>query len=157
MTNPPTATSATASAPSSDAAATPPAPTVDHDSFPWWDGLRRHRLLIQRCDDCDTWRWTPRALCPHCGSFATTWTETSGRGRIASWIVNHHRFGPAFSTPYVVVTVRLDEQADVLLIGGWTADAHELALDLPVEAVFLDHHPDNAEPFTLLSWRPQPN
>lgn len=135
---------------------TPPAPVPDLDSAPYWAALREHRLELQRCDDCGTWRWIPRALCSACGSFAATWTPTSGRGTVASWIVNHHPFGPAYPTPYIVAEIRLDEAPDLLLPGGWAAEADDLAIDRPVEALFIDHHPAEGNPFTLLAWHPRP-
>ena len=39
----------------------------DRDSAEWWEALRRHELVIQRCDDCGAWRWPPRAICGECG------------------------------------------------------------------------------------------
>ena len=86
---------------------------TDRDSRPWWAALDDGELLFQRCDQCDAWRWPPRAACNRCGSFASRWEAASGRGTVASWIVNRHAFGAAPSSPYVVLLVRLEEQDDV--------------------------------------------
>ena len=45
----------------------------------------------------------------------------SGDGTIASWIVNRHGFGGAFPLPSTAILVRLAEQDDLLLPGGWAA------------------------------------
>lgn len=140
-----------------------PLPTPDRDSRPWWEALARHELLLQRCDACEAWRWPARAMCGRCGSFETTWAPPSRRGTIASWVVNHHAFSAAFASPYAVVTVRLDEQPDLLLVGSFTGEVADLAVGLPVEAAFDDilapptePGTDAAEPATLLTWQPVP-
>jgi len=132
------------------AAAPRPIPHPDRDSAPWWDALARHELLFQRCATCRAWRFPPRAICNRCGSFAHEWEPVTGRGTIASWVVNHHAFSADFAPPYPVVTVRLDDQDDVLVIGSFTGAMDTLVVDLPVEAVF----DDVADGVTLLSWSP---
>ena len=47
---------------------------------------------------------------------------------IASWIVTHHAFLPGFEAPYVVLTVRLAEQDDLLLPGGYDGPADDAGL-----------------------------
>ena len=69
---------------------------------------------------------------------------------MASWIVNHHAFSADFAPPYAVVTVRLDDQDDVLVIGSFTGAIDELATGLAVQAVF----DDVVDGVTLLSWSP---
>jgi uncharacterized OB-fold protein len=83
-------------------------------------------------------------------SFDVEWAAVSGRGTVAWWVVNHHPFTDEFVTPYAVVTVRLDEQDDVLVIGSYRGDLGALGAGLPVRAVF-----DDVEPgVTLLAWEP---
>lgn len=123
-------------------------PEPDRDSRPWWDAVRRHELTVQKCDDCATLRFPPRAVCNNCRSRASSWTPVSGRGRVYSWIVNHQRFAPSMKDPITILAVRLDEGEDLLMYGNLTAptDLHE---GLQVEAVFIDH-----EEQTLINWRP---
>ncbi|HEY8217995.1 MAG TPA: zinc ribbon domain-containing protein [Acidimicrobiia bacterium] len=128
---------------------------TDRDSRPWWDALARGELLLQRCDECDAWRWPPRAACNRCGSFSTRWERVSGRGRVASWIVNRHTFGGAVPSPSVVLMVRLDEQDDLVLPGTSAGDAEgrDLALDLPVQVELVPGAPDgDGDAVTLLRW-----
>ncbi len=74
---------------------------------------------------------------------------------MASWIVNHHRFTEAFASPYAVVTVRLEDQADLLLPGSFTGPLDRLRIGLGVEAAFDDAVDEGGQPFTLLTWRPE--
>ena len=130
-----------------------PAPVMDRDSRPWWEALSAHRLLLQRCGGCAAWRWPARAMCGRCGSFVWTWEEASGRGTLASWIVNHHRFSTDIASPYTVVTVRLAEQDDLLLPGGFDPSGGEPQVGAAVRAWFLDARSPEGEQFTLLEWR----
>jgi uncharacterized OB-fold protein len=131
-----------------------PRPAVDRDSAPWWAALGSHELALARCDDCATWRWPPRAMCPRCGSLDWGWTAASGRGTVASFVVNRHGFDPACPLPSTVVLVRLAEQDDLLLPGGWAGavDGSDVAIGLPVVAGFEDVQADDGSPFTVLRW-----
>ena len=89
------------------------------------------------------------------------WEPATGRGTVASWIVNHHSFVPRVPSPYVVVLVRLDEQDDILMPGGWDGpgDGTGLTIGLPVEVGYDDVAVDgdtgpSQEAVALLRWRP---
>jgi len=132
-----------------------PRPFVERDSAEWWAALARHELLVPRCGACGTWRWPPRAICGRCGSLDWALVAASGRGTVASWVVNRHGFGGAFPLPSTVLLVRLAEQDDLLLPGGWSGstDGSDLTMGLPVTAGFEDVPADEAaESVTLLSW-----
>jgi uncharacterized protein len=129
-----------------------PLPVFDRDSRPWWEAVAKHELTVQACERCGERRWPPRALCNRCGSFSWRWTDASGRGRVASWIVNRHPFFPGMRVPSVVVMVALDDAEDVLVPGGWAGapDGSGLRIGLPVQVGF----EENAEGVPLLVWRP---
>ena len=133
-----------------------PVPTPDRDSRPWWEAMARHELLVQRCGVCARLRWPPRALCGACGSFEWSWEPASGRATVASWIVNHHSFGDAIPSPYVVVTGRLAEQDDILIPGNYAGppDGAGLAIGAPLSAGFEDLEADDGRVWTLLRWQP---
>lgn len=100
------------------------APHPDRDSEPYWAALAEGAFRLQRCSGCQALRWPPRELCNRCHSFEHRWQDVAGRGRIVSWIRTHQVFAPDCrdKVPYFVVQVALDEQDDVLLIGGWLAE-----------------------------------
>ena len=133
-----------------------PVPTPDRDSRPWWEAMARHELLVQRCGACARLRWPPRALCGDCGAFAWSWAPASGRATVASWIVNHHPFGDAFPSPYIVVTGRLVEQDDILIPGGYAGppDGGDLVMGAPLDAGYEDVEAEDRGTWTLLRWQP---
>jgi uncharacterized OB-fold protein len=77
----------------------------------WWDGLRRHELLLQRCAGCGRAQFPPLPGCRRCGSADLEVTAAAGTGVVYSWIVAHYAFDPAVADdlPYVVATVELEE------------------------------------------------
>ncbi|MCZ6667003.1 MAG: OB-fold domain-containing protein [Gammaproteobacteria bacterium] len=120
-----------------------PLPEPTTESQPYWDGLKTHRLLFQCCRQCKKIRHYPRPVCDHCFSMAYDWIESSGRGKVYSWTVNHHGFHAGFKseTPYVTVTADMEEGVRVQapLIG---TDEAEVAIDLAVEVFFDDVTPE---------------
>lgn len=86
-----------------------PEPTVE--SKPFWDGLRAHRLMFQRCADCKKPRHYPRPMCSSCYSLRQEWFQASRLGHVHSWTVCHHAFHPRFTSavPYVLVTADLTD------------------------------------------------
>jgi uncharacterized protein len=94
-------------------AATPgrPVPERTPESEPYWEGLSRRKLMLQRCADCGRVRHYPRPMCDACHSLAAGWIEASGDAAVHSWTVAHHPFHPAFrdELPYVLVTADLPE------------------------------------------------
>jgi uncharacterized OB-fold protein len=104
--------------------------TTDRDAAPWFEALGQGEIRMQKCEECDTWRWPPRAMCNRCASLGNEWAQISGRGKVASWFVNHHRFSPEFDVPYAIVLVRLDEQDDLLVPGPFAGELSELCIGL---------------------------
>jgi uncharacterized OB-fold protein len=112
-----------------------PQPTADSQAY--WDGLKAHRLRLQRCADCGKARHYPRPVCDACWSMRSEWFDASGRGTVHSWTVTHHPFHPGFrpELPYVLVTVDLEEgvRMQAQLRG---LDAASLRIGLPVRVAF---------------------
>jgi uncharacterized OB-fold protein len=119
----------------------------DPVTAPFWAGAREGRLLVQTCDDCGAARFPPRPFCAACGSQAASWRESSGRGRIWSWVLVHGPTLPAFAevTPFPVAVVELDDPPGVRLVGNLVADPgaginsvarDQIAIGLPVAVCF---------------------
>jgi uncharacterized OB-fold protein len=77
------------------------------DAF-FWDAAADDRLVIQRCAACGTLRHPPAPMCGHCGSLEWDARESTGRGRIVTWISSLHPNRPD-DPPRVVVLVELEE------------------------------------------------
>ena len=136
-----------------EATYTKPLPAISSLSQPYWDGLRRHELRLQRCDACATTWYPPAPLCPRCWSRKFTWSKLSGRGRVNSWVVFHQAYFRGFESevPYNVAEVELDEGPRLLtnLVGVANADIHA---GMPVEIVFEEATGE----VTLAKFRPVP-
>lgn len=130
-----------------------PLPTPDQYSKPYWDGAKRHELLMQCCPHCGFYVFPPYPMCPNCNSMDRTWKKVSGRGKIYSWFTVHYSTHPDFvdDVPYIVVTVQLDEQADLRMPGNILGcPPEDIKLGMPVEVVFDDVTPE----FTIPRWKP---
>ncbi|GAA1420400.1 hypothetical protein GCM10009601_18850 [Streptomyces thermospinosisporus] len=86
-----------------------PRPVVNRDNAGFWEGVARHRLLIQRCTGCGTLRFPWLPGCNGCGSLEWDTVEASGEGTVYSYVVMHHPPFPAFDPPYAVGLIELAE------------------------------------------------
>jgi uncharacterized OB-fold protein len=128
-----------------------PLPRIDEETRGFWEALARHELYFQRCRDCGTKRFYPRAVCPSCLSSATEWVRASGRGTVYSFTVTQQNQAPGFreELPYVLAIVELDEGVRLMTnVVGCAPDA--VRIGLPVEVVFDDVTPE----VTLAKFRP---
>ncbi len=129
-------------------------PPGDRDSLPYWEGIRRHQLLVQKCSDCGARRWPASPICKKCFSFKATWEPMSGKGSLASWIVVRRAPNQAYegAVPYAAILVRLAEDPALLVIGYVPKQfVSEMRRGLGMHAVFLD-----ADGGTQLEWHPDP-
>jgi uncharacterized OB-fold protein len=104
------------------------------DQF-FWDAAAEGRLVIQRCADCGTLRHPPAPMCGACGSLRWDTQESSGRGRIVSWISSLHPNRPD-DAPRIVVLVQLEE--GTRLVSSLLDPGDEPYDDLPVVVEFRD-------------------
>lgn len=86
-----------------------PRPAITHDNAFFFEGAKEGKLLIQRCAGCGTLRHPPRPACNRCGSYEWDTVESSGRGEVYSFVVNHHPQVPAFDYPLAVALIELEE------------------------------------------------
>ncbi len=130
---------------------TKPLPRPTNESAPFWEGCRRHELVIQRCEDCGVLIHYPKAICPGCQGSQLGWVRASGLGRVHTYTVIHRAFHPGFAeeVPYVAAVIELDEGVRLLsnLAGVDPQDVH---VGMPVEVFFEEVTPD----VTLPKFRP---
>jgi hypothetical protein len=79
-----------------------PAPPLNPEIQPFFDGAAGGKLLVKRCAACGQFHHYPRAICPFCGSARTEWTEASGRGVVYSFSVLR-RASPPYAIAYVTL------------------------------------------------------
>lgn len=92
-------------------AAVPPTPKPVQGLYdrPMWDSIGARAMKLQCCKGCGAFRYPPGPVCPECLSEESEWTALSGRGTIASWVIFHRGYLPAYPPPYNVIAVRLAE------------------------------------------------
>ncbi|MBL7500989.1 OB-fold domain-containing protein [Frankia sp. CNm7] len=104
------------------------------DDAIFWEGVDGGRLLLARCARCSRIQHPPSPMCPSCGSVSWDVQESSGKGRLHSWIVSHHPSRPD-AEPRVVVLVDLDD--GVRFVSNLhNVQLDEIQVDMPVEVTF---------------------
>ena len=132
-----------------------PVPARDGLDAPFWQGLQEERLLIQRCQGCQSWQWGPEWICHECLSEDMAYEEVQGEGVIFSFERVWHPVHPALkeACPYIIVLVELPHVGNIRMVGNLLGDRRqEVQIGDEVEAVFEDHN-DADPPFTLVQWR----
>jgi uncharacterized OB-fold protein len=125
-----------------------PTPPMIWENAGFWEGVREHKLVFQRCKECGTWIHPPRPMCPKCHSLEKEWAPSSGKGTVFSWVTYRESPDPAFRTPYSVVLVELAE--GMRLISNMVdINPEQIFIGMPVEVVF----DDIAEGLTLPKFR----
>ena len=127
-----------------------PLPHTAGQAQEFWEGCRRHELLIQRCTDCGAYRHYPRPMCPECGSWNAEWARVSGKGTVYTYTIAVQPFHPGFANevPYAAVIVELEEGIR-LMSNVVDCPPDDIYIGMPVEVVF----DDVAEEVTLPRFR----
>jgi hypothetical protein len=117
-----------------------PLPSPNVISQPFWSAAAAGNLVMQRCEACNEYVWTPRKTCLDCGSPFLTWEKMSGRGSIFTFTVIRQVAGRGGSAafaediPYVLALVELAEGPRMLTrIVGCKIDDVQIGMDLQVE------------------------
>lgn len=87
-----------------------PFPYVDDDTQPFWEGIERGELVVQRCRACRRAVFYPRAICPHCGNDRLEWESVAPTGVIYSYTIVR-RAAPPFDdqVPFVVALIDIED------------------------------------------------
>jgi uncharacterized OB-fold protein len=114
-----------------------PQPRPAAESARYWEAAKAHKLVLPRCSACGKFWFPPSQRCAHCLSANFDWQETSGQGRVYSFVVFHRVYDPAFErdVPYAVAIIELDEGPRLLAnIIGTPPD--DIRCDMRVRVVF---------------------
>ncbi|MFE9092633.1 OB-fold domain-containing protein [Streptomyces sp. NPDC007264] len=113
-----------------------PRPVINRDNAGFWEGVGRHRLLIQRCAACRTLRFPWLPGCNACGGAEWDTVEASGEGTVYSYVVMHHPPFPAFDPPYAVGLFELAE--GVRIVSNVVGVPHDkVRIGMPVRLAFV--------------------
>ena len=126
---------------------TKPLPDITPESRPFWEGCKRHQLLLQRCRGCSTFQHYPRGVCAYCWGTDLEWRPSSGLGTVYTFTVTHRTQARGFKDelPYVLAWVELEEgvQAMTNLVG---CDPARVTIGMPVQVTFEDVNADVSIP-----------
>jgi uncharacterized protein len=132
---------------------TKPLPVIDVWNQPFWEGAKEHKLMAQKCSDCNEFRFPPGPACPNCFSENFTWVQLSGQGTVKSWVVFNQLYYDGFKEdlPYNVATIELDEGVKIIsnLVG---LNNDQIYIGMKVQVVF----EDVTEDITIPKFTPTP-
>jgi uncharacterized OB-fold protein len=112
-------------------------PAVTPEDAHFWQGGGGGMLQVLRCQGCHFFIHPPSPICPKCRSRDIAIATVSGRGRVASFTVNHQAWRPGLRVPYLIAIVELNEQAALRLTTNIVNCAvAEVQVGLPVSVVF---------------------
>jgi len=115
-------------------------PGLEPQNRAYWTGGAEGRLLIARCAGCQTLIHPPMPRCPACGERDVRPHPVSGRGRVASYSVNHQAWLPGLPVPYVFAAVELEEQAQLYVFTNIVnSPVEDVEIGMPVEVLFEAH------------------
>lgn len=130
---------------------TKPLPTPSEESVPFWEGCKRHELLIQKCSQCGAHWFPPSVMCRECLSTEWTHVQASGKGRVYTFAIYHRVYHPSFAddVPYAIGVVELEEgpRMTTNIVG---CAPHDVYCEMPVEVVF----DDVTDEVTLFKFQP---
>ncbi len=128
-----------------------PIPVADEGSEPFYEGAKRHELVLARCAKCGRYRLPGREHCPDCWDTGVEFIATSGRGILYSYGIMHQKLVPGFAdeVPYQFAVVELDE-GPRLVTNIVDCPDDQLRPGMPVEAVY----DDVSDETTLIRFRP---
>ena len=116
-----------------------PTPFVDNDNRAFWGSGESGVLSLNRCNSCSNWIHPAAPVCRKCRSTDVAPQPTGGRGRVATYTVNHQPWIPG-SEPYIIAWVELHEQKNLYLTTNLVEiDGDDVEIGLEVEVVFEKH------------------
>ncbi len=115
------------------------APVPDEASKTYFDGARKHELILQRCSSCGAVMWPVKMRCDTCLGTEVDWFTASGKGTLYSYALVHQVNHPGFAAqvPYNVSLVELSEGLRIVSNVVGCPDA-ELEIGIPIEVTFED-------------------
>ena len=125
-------------------------PALTPESEPFWEGLGRGAIVLQRCTECRRWTYLPTGGCPWCGAPELTHEAVDGRGELYSFTVCHLEFGPGTQPPYVVGIIAPDCEPGLRIVTNVVGcRIRDVRIAAPMEPVIVP-----AETGHLLLYRP---
>ena len=127
-------------------------PELTPENTPFWTGGANNQLLIMHCNACDASIHPPSLLCPVCLSREVAPRIAKGTGTIYAFTVNHQKWMPDMTVPFVIAVVDLDGEPGVRVTAELVdADPAGVAIGQPVTVQFINEQDVWIPQFRLLS------
>jgi uncharacterized OB-fold protein len=116
-----------------------PIPVPGFDSQLFWQGCKRHELMIPHCQDCGAYHFFPRFFCTKCMSKRIEWVKSKGVGTIYTFTIIDRAGIPSFQkeVPYVLALVELAEGVR-MMTNIVECGPEKIKIGMKVEVVFED-------------------
>ena len=116
-----------------------PKPQLTFDTLWWYDALRSHQLLIQRCTECGTLRHPVQPMCASCHCLSWDTVEASGQATVHSFVIAHHPKIPGFDYPLAIGLLDLAEGTRLLAnIVGCAVEHVHIGMAVSMEFIDID-------------------
>lgn len=121
--------------------------------FPYWEGIGRRELRIQRCAGCQSWAWPADWRCPRCGGYEFYWEAVEPVGRVYSWVRTRRPFVEAYAdlVPYVNVLVELEQAGGARIMGLLTGSEQGLGVGAELAGTFQAASPRTID-LPVITW-----
>lgn len=133
-----------------------PIPVPDESNKPFWDACNEGRLVVQNCTACNKLQYPPAQACAACGTGDNlVWHETSGRGRIQGYVVEHDtRMAPLYpDQPFNIAVIELEDDPKI----NFLSHLPDIPVDqVPVGAEVEVFFPEVGEGQKIHEWRVAP-
>lgn len=128
-----------------------PIPLKTQDNHPYWDAADKHRLNLQKCQDCKAWSHPPGPSCATCGSANLTWEDFGPdiQAEIYSYVISYRPFLPGFqdSLPTIIAQAQLKDAPDVkLMCNVLECESEHMYIGMPVKMMWDDITEERALP-----------
>ena len=122
--------------------------------------LSEKKLMGSHCSTCNRDYLPPRAICPNCHSDQLTWTEFSGKAKLAAFTsifiapTAMIEAGYGRDKPYLAGVVELDEGVKISaqVLGMDASKPEEVKIGTPLEAEFVERGEGDTQK-TFLAFR----
>jgi len=104
----------------------------------FWEAVKQKRLVFQRCRECGEFLHPPRPMCHKCHSYDLEWVESTGKGKIYTWVVFTREVNPLYRAPFEVVVVEMEEKGVRFISNMAEGNPEDIYFGMPVEVVFVD-------------------
>ena len=124
-----------------------PPPLADSTTLPWWEAAADHRLVVQRCADCQGTRLPPAPVCAECRSAEYDWKEVPGAASVYTFTIVHRPIAADQKLPFVIAVVALEDSGGLRMISNLVeVDPDDVEVGMAVEIVWEDMSEDLAIP-----------